>query len=289
MKNILQINNINFRYGNKKILNNVSFNGENGIIALLGNNGAGKTILMKILTGLKKAESGQVLLNDINLIEERKNIVQLTGYLPQNFEVYGNITGLDFLSYVADIKALNKKEKKNQIEMVVEKFNLNKVIGKSFRSYSGGYKRRLGIAQAMIGDPKLVIVDEPTVGLDPEQRFEFRNYLSEIGKDKIILISTHIIEDVEFYCDKIVIIKEGNIIFDDYTDKLIESAKNKIYTGTVSIENMKEISSKTKIIGQARSINNSVNLKVICENYIPKGFNSDIPSLEDAYVYYQGR
>lgn len=288
MKNKLQVNNLVFNYNNKNILNNISFNSSNGITAVLGHNGAGKTTLMKILTGLKKAKSGTILLNNVDLLSDKKMLVNSVGYLPQNFEIYPNITGLDFLSYICNIKGLTKVEKKEQIESLIEIFNLNKVITKNFHSYSGGYKRRLGIAQALIGNPKLLIIDEPTVGLDPEQRYEFRNYLSKIGNDRIILISTHIIEDIEFYCNNILILNNGNLTFKNTPNELIKLSSNKIYNGYIDISIFNEMRKDFKIIEQVRSINDTIYVKAICENNIPCGFTTCSPSLEDAYVYYQG-
>lgn len=288
MNNKLKVENISFNYTNKEILKNISFECNNkGVIALLGPNGAGKSTLMRILVGLKNPKSGSAKLNDIDIINDNKKAVQVIGYLPQDFQIYGNISGLDFLNYVCDVKGLNKNEKSKEIEFLIEKFNLNKVIKKRFNSYSGGYKRRLGIAQAMIGNPKLLIIDEPTSGLDPEQRFEFRQYLSKLGEDRIILISTHIIEDIEFYCKKILMIKEGKLIFDGLSNEFIKVVQNKIFEGTVSLTEMNELEDKIRIIEQSRVSDDKICLKAICENYIPKNFSKIKPTLESAYLYYE--
>lgn len=288
MKNELKVDGVSFNYINKKVLNNISFNcNDEGVVALLGSNGAGKSTLMRILVGLKSPKCDTVTLNDIDIIKDNKKAVQSIGYLPQNFQIYGNVTGLEFLEYVCDIKGLNKKQKHEEVNFLVEKFNLNKVITKIFRTYSGGYKRRLGIAQAMIGNPKLIVVDEPTTGLDPGQRFEFRQYLSKLGEDRIILISTHIIEDVEFYCKKILMMNEGRIIFDGRSNEFIKVVEDKVYEGEIFISEMNDLKNKVKIIDQSRISENKINIKALCEEYVPKNFSKIDPNLESAYLYYE--
>lgn len=286
MNNILSVKNINFSYGKKRALNNISFSCNNGITSILGANGAGKTTLMKVLIGANKPSTGEVFLNTENLLCNSNNSIM--GYLPQNFDTYDNITGYDFLSYVCDIKNINSVKKKQYIEQVVQQFNLENVISKNIGSYSGGYKRRLGIAQAVIGDPSIVIIDEPTVGLDPEQRLEFRHYLSEIGKERIVLISTHILEDVELYTNNILIINQGSIIFNGSTNKAIAQAKNNIYTINVNIDELTSINKEVMVIEEKRLENNMIKIKFIANDNIVN--NSELEkevSLENAYVFFQ--
>lgn len=287
MNNKLIVDDIKFSYLKKSVLKNISFNCENGITSLLGHNGAGKTTLMKILIGANKPSSGKVILNDTDLLgySNKKDII---GYLPQKFDIYNNITGYDFLSYVCDIKNINISDKKKEIENVVEQFNLKDVIYKNIGKYSGGYKRRLGIAQAIIGNPNLVIIDEPTVGLDPEQRLEFRHYLAEIGNDRIVLISTHILEDVELYTDRILIINDGSISFNGTTNEAINSAKNNIYTCTAKINEIRNISSKVKIIEEKRLDNNMIKIKFITNNnVINNSYIEEEVSLENAFIFFE--
>lgn len=289
MNNKLVVDNINFSYLKKIILKDISFTCENGITSLLGPNGAGKTTLMKILIGANKPSAGQVILNDTNLLgySNKKNII---GYLPQKFDIYNNITGHDFLSYVCDIKNIHTNEKKKQIEKAVEQFKLNDVIYKNIGKYSGGYKRRLGIAQSIIGNPNLVIIDEPTVGLDPEQRLEFRHYLSEIGNDRIVLISTHILEDVELYTNKILIINNSTILFNGTTSEAIDTAKDSIYTATVNADELKNITEKVKIIEEKRLDNSIIKIKFLLSDDANIINNSQLEkevSLENAFVFFQ--
>lgn len=286
MNNILSVKNINFSYGKKRALNNISFSCNNGITSILGANGAGKTTLMKVLIGANKPSTGEVFLNTENLLCNSNNSIM--GYLPQNFDTYDNITGYDFLSYVCDIKNINSVKKKQYIEQAIQQFNLENVISKNIGSYSGGYKRRLGIAQAVIGDPSIVIIDEPTVGLDPEQRLEFRHYLSEIGKERIVLISTHILEDVELYTNNILIINQGSIIFNGSTNKAIAQAKNNIYTININIDELASINKQVMVIEEKRLENNMIKIKFIANDNIVN--NSELEkevSLENAYVFFQ--
>lgn len=288
MENKLVLENVQYSYKNNKVLNNISFSCNNGITAILGNNGEGKTTLMNIITMLKKPSSGSIMINENNIFNEN-SIKKDIGYLPQNFDFYKNITGYDFLSYVCDIKGVNKNTKKSHMSEVIEKFNLNSVIYKNISKYSGGYKRRLGIAQAIIGNPKLVVVDEPTVGLDPEQRLEFRQYLSQIGNDKIVLISTHIIEDIELCSDKIIFMKNGIIAFDGTVSEAINKVRGKILSVEIPIKDIIYIRDKIEVIEEKRINESSIKIKFIKNNKF-NCENSEIEeevSLENAYVYFQ--
>lgn len=288
MENNLILKNIKYSYYNNEVLKDISFTCSNGITAILGNNGAGKTTLMKIMTLLENPSSGDIIINNQSILKN-ESIKDIIGYLPQSFDFYSNITGYDFLSYICDLKNVDKKEKKKHISDVIETFNLNNVINKSIGKYSGGYKRRLGIAQAIIGNPKLVIVDEPTVGLDPEQRLEFRQYLSKIGKDKIVIISTHIIEDIELCSDKIIFIKNGKIVFEGTVDEAIDRVNGEILSIEIPINKIEDIRNNIKIIEEKRINENNIKLKFIKnDNFKPE--NSIIEnevSLENAYVYFQ--
>lgn len=286
MNNNLIFKNIQYSYNTETVLNNISFSCTNGITAILGNNGAGKTTLMKILTLLKKPSHGDILLNDRSIFKDEL-IKDVIGYLPQNFDFYNNVSGYDFLSYVCDIKKVEKKIKKNHIDNIIEDFNLSGIIKKNIGKYSGGYKRRLGIAQAVIGNPKIVIVDEPTVGLDPEQRLEFRQYLSKIGMDKIVLISTHIIEDIELCSNKIVFIKNGIVSFEGTVTEAINKASGNIYSLELPINELVSIRDKLHIIEEKRINENMIKLKFIDNENFKNSFIENEVSLENAYVYFQ--
>lgn len=283
----LQIEDISYFYKKNKVLDNITFNCTNGVIALLGNNGAGKTTLMKIIAGLKNSYSGTVKLNNVNIANTNQYPIDRVGYLPQNFDIYPNVSGYDFLSYVYDMKKLPNTLKKQALDDVIMRFNLGDVIRKRFSTYSGGFKRRLGIAQAVLGEPDLIIIDEPSVGLDPEQRIEFRGYLSEISLNAITLISTHIIEDVELYSNEILILKDRKIKFQGTVEEIINLSTPHISMKNVAIKDLTSFKKKVKIIEEKRISDDLVKVKFIGDSII----NDDKKeiSLENAYVYFQNQ
>lgn len=287
MENRLTVENVAFSYGKKKVLEELSFSAENGIVALLGNNGAGKSTLMNIITGLKTAKHGKVLLNDVDLLRSKQYPIESVGYLPQDFNIYNNITGWDFLSYVYDLKKLNEVNKKRYLESIIDQFNLGSVISQRVGKYSGGFKRRLGIAQAVLGEPALIIIDEPTVGLDPEQRIEFRSHLSEISKDSITLISTHIIEDVELFSDQILVLKDRSIQFNGNVQEMISLASPEIAVLETNRASLRELSKQVPIIEEKRMDNDLVKVKYIERNQSKKANGDREVTLENAYVYLQ--
>lgn len=290
MQNELVVENIDYSYRGKMVLNQISFTCKNGIIALLGNNGAGKTTLMNILTGMRKVSKGKITLNGQDLLQIKPYPIDQVGYLPQNFDVYSNISGYDFLSYVYDMKDLPRENKKKEITNIIDRFNLSSVIKKRIGSYSGGYKRRLGIAQAVLGKPALIIIDEPTAGLDPEQRVEFRSFLSEISKESITLISTHIIEDVELYSDKILILKDNSIKFSGTIDEMITSSMPHISIKEIDLSSLPKLKEKVTVIEEKRLNSSLVKLKYIKkENEMNDNTNDKEITLENAYVYFQKR
>lgn len=287
MENRLTVENVAFSYGKKKVLEELSFSAENGIVALLGNNGAGKSTLMNIITGLKAAKHGKVLLNDVDLLRSKQYPIESVGYLPQDFNIYNNITGWDFLSYVYDLKKINEVNKKRYLESIVDQFNLVSVISQRVGKYSGGFKRRLGIAQAVLGAPALIIIDEPTVGLDPEQRIEFRSHLSEISKDSITLISTHIIEDVELFSDQILVLKDRSIQFNGNVQEMIALASPEIAVLETNRASLRELSKQVPIIEEKRMDNDLVRVKYIERDQSKKANGDREVTLENAYVYLQ--
>jgi ABC-type multidrug transport system ATPase subunit len=289
MGNHLSIENVSFSYGKNVVLDNISFTCRDGITALLGNNGAGKTTLMNLLTGLKKPSRGRIILNDVDLLKTKPYPIDQVGYLPQTFDMYGNVTGYDLLSYVFDLKKI-KTNKKETIDEVVERFHLTSVINKRIGKYSGGYKRRLGIAQAVIGKPTLLIIDEPTAGLDPEERAQFRKYLSEISKDSITLISTHIIEDVELYSQQIVILKDHSIAFNGSVAEMIAESITNIRTLETDFAALMDLRKKVTIIEEKRLGTDRYRIRFIKDKQdIAGSYQEKEISLENAYIYFQNR
>ena len=203
-------------YSNTSVVNQISINFEPGVTGLLGANGAGKTTLMRMICGILKPTSGKITFqfeNDmLNTAEEMYR--DALGYLPQDFGYYPSFTGKEFLMYMAALKGIEKHAAKRKCKELLNVVNLEAVANKKIKTYSGGMKQRLGIAQAILNNPKILVLDEPTSGLDPKERVKFRNMIAELGKDSIVIFSTHIVSDVEHIADRILMMKEGSIIFD---------------------------------------------------------------------------
>ena len=220
----LKIDDLTKRYADKAALDHISCSLTPGITGLLGANGAGKSTLMRMICGVMKPTSGSITLDQYDVA--KKEYRNLIGYLPQDFGYYPEFTGLEFLLYVAALKGLDKQAAKTRGLELLEQVNLEGAAEKKIKTYSGGMKRRLGIAQALINRPKLIVLDEPTAGLDPKERVRFRHIFEELGKDSIVLLSTHIVSDIEKCADRVVIIKDGQKVFDgteEETGKDLES------------------------------------------------------------------
>ena len=231
---VLKLNNISKRYGKKTVLNQICLELHNGIYGLLGPNGAGKTTLISIITGMLNATEGEILCDGISTKKLKKRYFDYIGYMPQYPGYYNNFTGYEMLDYYAVLKGLKKQERKVKIPEILELVNLKDYSGQKIRVYSGGMKQRVLIAQALLGNPKLLILDEPTAGLDPKQRVITRNLISRLSKDKIVIISTHIVSDIETIADRILLIKQGELIDEGTVPELCEKVKN----GEKNLENL---------------------------------------------------
>ena len=278
--NKLTVKNVDFSYGKKVILKNISFNIENGLTGLLGKNGAGKTTLIKILVTLYKPSKGSILFNDCDYNVSSNEIRKRLGYLQQDFNMYKNLTGLDYLKFVAKMRDVNNID--DEIFKICEQLNLNKYIKGKIGTYSGGIKRRLGIAQAIIGDTKLIVLDEPTIGLDPEERNEFRKIIKRIRRDKIVIMSTHITEDIEFLCDKIIILKDKTVQFVGSVDEFIDNNKDNIYEEVVNQIRFNEIMNDKKVISY-NGDGDKISVKYIEKNDGNSNYAKNI-TLQDAYI-----
>lgn len=270
-------------YGKKHALKNVTLTIPSGMFGLLGRNGAGKTTLMKVLATLIGKQGGKVTVCGIP-VEEAARIRRITGYLPQEFSMYPNMGVYEAMDYLGALSKMPKKVRKERILVLLEKVNLQEHYRTKIRALSGGMKRRLGIAQAILHDPKVLIVDEPTAGLDPEERVRFRNLLCEIAEDRIVILSTHIVGDIEATCEQIAIMDEGEIYYNGTVMDLLRMTEGKVYTAQISrkeLAKMKENYVLTSMLTQG----NNVMVRFLSEQKPQVEASACEPGVEDAYMY----
>ena len=270
--------------GGVRALTDVNLVIPEGMYGLLGPNGAGKTTLMRILAGILRPTGGtiQVGEHDGNSEHGRTAIKRILGYLPQELGVYPDLSAREFLDYIGILKGLDKRKTRQQrIEELLELVSLSDVANRKLKTFSGGMKRRVGIAQALLNDPRLLIVDEPTSGLDPEERIRFRNLLSDLGSNRIILLSTHIVEDIAQTCRRLAIMNKGRIIFQGSTEELAGAARGKVWTVTTAGSRPEgDIT-----IVSTLNMGTTVQYRVVGELASPSGASPAEPSLEDSYVW----
>ncbi|MGN0144376.1 MAG: ABC transporter ATP-binding protein [Clostridium sp.] len=283
----IEIKNLNKNFGKKQALKNVNLNIDKGMFGLLGRNGAGKTTLMRILSTLLVKTSGEITICgvDINKDMEIRNII---GYLPQEFSLYSNLSIYDNLDYLACLSNIKSRDRKKIISDVLRKVNLEDLSNVKVKTLSGGMKRRLGIAQAIMNNPKVLIVDEPTAGLDPEERIRFRNLLSEIAKDRIVILSTHIVGDIESTCESLAILDKGSVLFNGKIQELIEMARGQVYTIESSLSQMDSIKRKYNVTAML-TLGNKISFRVLSkEKPNEERVKCEEPNLEDAYMLILG-
>lgn len=277
------IKDLSKNYGKKQALQNVNLTISQGMFGLLGPNGAGKTTLMKVLTTLTKKTSGEVTICGIP-VEKCKEIRNMIGYLPQDFSMYGNMTAYEALDYLAVLSGIGKAERKKKVPEMLERVNLSEQRRTKVKAMSGGMKRRLGIAQAIIHDPRVIVVDEPTAGLDPEERVRFRNLLCQIAQERIVLLSTHIVGDIEASCENIAVLSAGKIIFSGKLSQLLKLVEGRVYHAEVSVMELPEIQEKYLVTG-ILTTGGTAGIKLVSD-YIPlKGAVPCRADVEDAYLY----
>jgi ABC-2 type transport system ATP-binding protein len=281
----IAINHLDKTYhGGVHALDNVTLTITSGMFGLLGPNGAGKTTLMRILTGILRPTSGKLQIGeyDGNTEHGRNAIKRVLGYLPQDFGVYPDLSAREFLDYIGILKGLdNRALRHRRVEELLEIVSLSPVSHRKLKTFSGGMKRRIGIAQALLNDPQLLIVDEPTAGLDPEERIRFRNLLSELGGNRTILLSTHIVEDIAQTCQKLAIMKGGHIIFQGNVADLISKASGKVWI--VTTQGIKPEGNIA--VMSTLHLNNSVQYRVVGELSTTTEAIPAEPNLEDSYVW----
>ena len=279
----IEIRNLSKNFGRKQALKQVNLEIGPGMFGLLGPNGAGKTTLMKVLTTLTRKSGGDVLLCGIP-VEQCGRVREIIGYLPQDFSMYGNMGAYEGLDYLAVLSGMSKKERAKKVPEMLEKVNLGDQHKTKIRAMSGGMKRRLGIAQAIIHDPKIIVVDEPTAGLDPEERVRFRNLLWEIARDRTVILSTHIVGDIEATCENIAVLNHGEILFRGTVSGLLEGVRGKVYTMEVSTMELPLVKEQFLVTGILTS-GSAATVKIIAEESPVKGAVAASPDVEDAYMY----
>ena len=282
--NSLSIKNLSKTYENgTKAIDQLSLEITNGMFGLLGPNGAGKSTLMRTIAALQEPTSGIIEFNGINILENPMFIRQNLGYLPQEFGVYPKISAYRLLDHLAVLKGIvNKKERHDQILYLLQQTNLLQHKDKAVHSFSGGMRQRFGIAQALLGNPKIIIVDEPTAGLDPEERNRFNNLLSEIGESIIVVLSTHIVEDVRDLCPKMAIISNGKLILEGKPNEAIDSLKDKIWMKAIEKAELKDHQSNYNIISSNLN-SGKINIHVFSDKRPDSGFELISPDLSDVY------
>ncbi|CAM1356327.1 MULTISPECIES: ABC transporter ATP-binding protein [Tenacibaculum] len=282
--NSLTIKNLSKTYANGvKALQNVSLEIPKGMFGLLGPNGAGKSTLMRTIATLQDADKGSVMLDNLNVANDKNAVRKILGYLPQQFGVYPKVSAEALLNHLAVLKGITNKN--NRVELVkalLHKTNLYEARKRNLDGYSGGMKQRFGIAQALLNNPKLLIVDEPTAGLDPAERNRFYNLLSEVGENTIVILSTHIVEDVKELCTNMAIINQGKVALKGSPLKLIDSLEGKVYQKTIQKQELEEYKQAYNIIHEKLFLGKPI-INILSESDPKNGFTSVPAGLEDVY------
>jgi ABC-type multidrug transport system ATPase subunit len=282
--NTLTIKNLSKTYPNGvKALNDISLTISNGMFGLLGSNGAGKSSLMRTIASLQSPSEGSITFNGTDIIAHPQEIRQQLGYLPQEFGVYPKISAERLLDHLAVLKGIvNKADRKEQVTALLQQVNLYQHRKKAVYTFSGGMRQRFGIAQALLANPQLIIVDEPTAGLDPEERNRFLNLLSEIGENVIVILSTHIVEDVRDLCKNMAILSQGNIVTEGNPIELVKTLNGKLWSKMIKKEDL-EANKKAFSVISSKLVSGETQIRVMADAQPEQGFDLIQPNLEDLY------
>ena len=286
----LNLQGIQCAYGKNVILDDVNISLNNGVTALLGLNGAGKTTLIKTIMRLIKPKNGKIVFNGEDIYKMKSRYYDYAGYMPQMPALYDNFKAYDFCIYMAALKGISKKEAKEKTDILLEKVMLKDAADRKIRTFSGGMKQRLGIAQALLNNPQLIILDEPTAGLDPNERIKFRNIITELGTERIVILATHIISDIESIAKNIILVRNGKVSLGDNPKKFIDNVYDKVYVITVcSYADIADITQHFKV-SNIRETDDGFEVSVVGDNLENELNNYDIsaatPELEDAFLMY---
>ena len=280
----LKIKNISKTYSNGvEALKNISLEIGNGMFGLLGPNGAGKSTLMRTIASLQNADEGSIKIGEIDIFNDKHSLRKILGYLPQEFGVYPKVTAIELLDHMAIMKGITSSvDRKSEVEALLKKTNLWESRKQRLGTYSGGMKQRFGIAQALLGDPKLIIVDEPTAGLDPMERNRFHNLLSEIGENIIVILSTHIVDDVSDLCNDMAIILNGKLRLKGKPLELIKKINGMVWQGLVEKSDSEDVKNDERIIS-SRLYMGKIKIRLLSKEKPLKGFELTQPEIEDLY------
>ena len=284
---MLTLSHIRKDYGKFTAVEDINLELENGLYAMLAPNGAGKTTLIKMITTLLYPTSGEILYNGMDIYKMGETYRDVIGYLPQHFGYYKNNTPTQYLDYLAALKGISKEAAREKIPELLELVGLSDVSNKKMKKFSGGMIQRVGIAQAMLNDPKILILDEPTAGLDPNERIRFRNLISELAEERLVLLSTHIVSDVEFIANKIVLMKEGQCCFGGTSDEVIASMDKKVYCFVAPREQVDHYM-RNYLVVNVKTFGSNAELRILSDHEPVKGACVEEATLEDAFLNYFG-
>ncbi len=286
--NTLTIDQLSKTYANGvKALDKVSLTIQNGMFGLLGANGAGKSSLMRTIAALQEPSSGTISFNNIDIVKHPNEIRKYLGYLPQEFGVYPKVSAQRLLDHLAVLKGITHKgDRKEQVQALLQQTNLYQHRKKAVHTFSGGMRQRFGIAQALLGNPQVIIVDEPTAGLDPEERNRFLNLLSEIGENVIVILSTHIVEDVQNLCPRVAVMSQGAIIMHGNPKALVDTLKNKLWCKTIDKDELEDYKTQYNVISTTLAFG-KIQIQVISDVRPEVDFQPVSPKLEDVYFQVQ--
>lgn len=281
----LTIESVTKEFKDKMAVNNINLTFTSGVWGLLGANGAGKTTLMRMIAGIMKPDNGKILFDGQNIETLGAKYRNMFGYLPQDFGCSKDFTVKDYLEYVAALKGISYIKSHQKINELLGILTLSEVRNKKIVKLSGGMRRRVGIAQAMLNSPKILVLDEPTAGLDPGERVRFRNFISEFSHDRIVLISTHIVSDIEYISTKNAIMKDGEILNVGTTENLVKEVEGKVWTTSILSSDLPKYEKKLRIINQRQEINNLISVRYLADEAKVENSVLAEPRLEDLYLW----
>ena len=282
---VLSLDRLTKTFGNKVAVDHLSVEMQAGVYGLLGANGAGKTTLMRMICAILEPSSGEVLLDGKDVSDMGADYRDLLGYLPQDFGYYPNYSAKDYLQYISVLKGIPRQEAERKIKDLLEKVGLSDVSKKKIRTYSGGMKQRLGIAQALLNDPQILILDEPTAGLYPKERVRFRNLISSLANDRIVILSTHIVSDIEAIADRVFVMKQGQFVSQGSIRELVEEVQGHVWEMAIDPNETEKWEAQTTVANLRREDHRTV-LRIISEDSPATGAVQIPATLEDLYLYH---